>query len=278
MKKIKRLLLMLCVLTCVFSLTACGEKKNNEKPTFEFNEETYFERAKEYIQPLLEMKSADIKYYSSEEYKQSMIDYYQENGVGFNYEEYDSFTEQLNMIKETKKECGNFVDLYYDKKTKDVQYKVSKDYKKEILTYTFNAKYEKRDVKASVVFVFENGSDAEIKINLEPKYTLGETMKKALTNTLIGISTVILVLLFLSILISFFKYISKFQNWLENRKNKKDGIVIDSTENTLDTVEEEEELVDDTELVAVITAAIAASETVSAEGFVVRSIKRAKRK
>ena len=58
---------MLCVLTCVFSLTACGEKKNNEKPTFEFNEETYFERAKEYIQPLLEMKSADIKYYSSEE-------------------------------------------------------------------------------------------------------------------------------------------------------------------------------------------------------------------
>ena len=41
-------------------------------------------------------------------------------------------------------------------------------------------------------------------------------------------------------------------------------------------VAEEEELADDTELVAVIAAAIAAYEGTSTEGFRVRSIKRAK--
>jgi predicted house-cleaning noncanonical NTP pyrophosphatase (MazG superfamily) len=40
--------------------------------------------------------------------------------------------------------------------------------------------------------------------------------------------------------------------------------------------EETEELSDDLELVAVITAAIAASEGTSADGLVVRSIKRAR--
>ena len=39
-------------------------------------------------------------------------------------------------------------------------------------------------------------------------------------------------------------------------------------------IKEEEELADDTELVAVISAAIAASEGTTTEGFVVRSINR----
>ena len=43
-------------------------------------------------------------------------------------------------------------------------------------------------------------------------------------------------------------------------------------------VEEEEELADDTELVAVIAAAIAVYEGTSADGFQVRSIKRASTK
>ncbi len=43
----------------------------------------------------------------------------------------------------------------------------------------------------------------------------------------------------------------------------------------IETLEEEEELADDLELAAVITAAIAASEGVSPSGLVVRSIKRA---
>ena len=42
--------------------------------------------------------------------------------------------------------------------------------------------------------------------------------------------------------------------------------------------EEEEDLTDDLELVAVITAAIAASENTSGDGFVVRSIKKANKR
>lgn len=47
-------------------------------------------------------------------------------------------------------------------------------------------------------------------------------------------------------------------------------------DNTFDQITRKEELLDDLELVAVITAAIAASMNVPADGFVVRSIKRAK--
>ena len=36
MKKIRKFLLLMCVLTCVFSLTACGEKK--EKVSFLYDE------------------------------------------------------------------------------------------------------------------------------------------------------------------------------------------------------------------------------------------------
>lgn len=96
---------------------------------------------------------------------------------------------------------------------------------------------------------------------------------KALMNTLIGMGTVFLVLIFISFIISLFKYI--------NKTDTKKAVVAEVP--TLippapvieETEELEEELVDDTELVAVITAAIAAYAGTSSEGFQVRSIKRA---
>ena len=48
-------------------------------------------------------------------------------------------------------------------------------------------------------------------------------------------------------------------------------------ENVTSQIEAKEELADDTELVAVITAAIAASTGTSSDGFVVRSIRKSKR-
>ena len=66
-----------------------------------------------------------------------------------------------------------------------------------------------------------------------------------------------------------------------SKKNDKKNVELAAIQNTAAQIEqkeqkEEEELVGDSELVAVITAAIVASGT-STDGFVVRSVRRSKR-
>lgn len=127
--------------------------------------------------------------------------------------------------------------------------------------------YSKRDVILTVVY----DNDLSVtSISADKVYTLGETMKRAGLNTIMGIGTVFVILIIITFLISMFKYINK---WEENKK--KDNTPIEAPKAAVaKTVVSEEELVDDLEVVAVISAAIAASMNTSADGFVVRSIKR----
>ncbi len=95
-------------------------------------------------------------------------------------------------------------------------------------------------------------------------------------NTVICLAVVFTVLIFISFLISLFKYIPKLEAAL-SKKDKKTELAENAVVNTVSQIEvkeEEEELSDDLELVAVITAAIAASAGTSTDGFVVRSIRR----
>lgn len=77
------------------------------------------------------------------------------------------------------------------------------------------------------------------------------------------------------------KFISKLRGTYEEDTASAKPQVNEDTEktifdNTFDQITQREELSGDLELVAVITAAIAASLNTSTDGFVVRSIKRAK--
>lgn len=109
--------------------------------------------------------------------------------------------------------------------------------------------------------------------------------EQALLNTLMGMGTVFVVLIFISLLISLFVYIPSIERALKNRSSKKEKKAAQEERPApkrpiLEEVEEEE-LVDDGELVAVITAAIMAANggaAVSADKLVVRSIKRVKRR
>lgn len=116
-----------------------------------------------------------------------------------------------------------------------------------------------------------------IVINID--YTFGEKMAKAGLNTLLGMGTVFLVLVFIILIISLFGIIPKLQN---KKAAQKQDIATAAADNTIAQIEkreeQEDELADDLELVAVISAAIAAYEgSASADGFVVRSIKKARR-
>ena len=100
-------------------------------------------------------------------------------------------------------------------------------------------------------------------------------------NTLMGMGVVFLVLIFISWLISMFKYISVFEAKMKQKKAPAPSAAPAAVPAPAPAADPApaaapaEEACDDTELVSVIAAAIAASEgRESADGLIVRSIKR----
>lgn len=114
-------------------------------------------------------------------------------------------------------------------------------------------------------------------IAFNPVYTVGENMTKAVLNTAMGMGTVFAVLILIMFIISGFKIIYNIQNAGAKKKTSKE-IKEEAVDQTIAQIIEKEELSDDLELVAVISAAIAAYEgSASTEGFVVRSIRKQKK-
>ena len=101
-----------------------------------------------------------------------------------------------------------------------------------------------------------------------------ETIKTGLLNTVIGMLTVFAVLILISLLISSFGLISKIQN--SKTKNEVAATKVETVQPTQVQEVVEEVVEDDTELVAVITAAIMASmgDEAPADGLTVRSIRK----
>lgn len=144
------------------------------------------------------------------------------------------------------------------------------------ITFSLNAKYadaEKAGSKVTVNVVYDMTAQSTT-YTWDVKETLGRSLAAAGENTVIGILNVTLILLFLSFVISLFKYIPNG----ESKKQKELAAAQAAAPVTPAGAEpeaEDEDVTDDSELAAVITAAIAASqESAPAEGFVVRSIKR----
>lgn len=137
---------------------------------------------------------------------------------------------------------------------------------------------EKKDAVAEIIL----SNDMFFKLesaSLNPKSTFGELMAKAGLNTLIGMGTVFAVLILISLIISCFGFIPKIQAAAAKRREAKQTVEqaagIDNAVAQIAAREEESGETEDLELVAVIAAAIAAREgAASADGFVVRSIRR----
>lgn len=112
-------------------------------------------------------------------------------------------------------------------------------------------------------------------ISINPEYSMGEKLAKAGLNTLISMSVVFAVLILISLII----YAFNLFPYLEKKKQEKAKAKNAVAENTdvvtqIEKREEQQNVTDDTELIAVIAAAIAASEGTSTSDFVVRSINR----
>ena len=111
---------------------------------------------------------------------------------------------------------------------------------------------------------------------VSPVYSTKELMGQAGMNTLLGMGTVFCVLIFISFIISLLKFLPKlFGKKNEAKEEKKESKAV------APLVVADDNLVDDSELVAVITAAIYASQgscnVDSKDKLVVRSIRRVNR-
>lgn len=102
-----------------------------------------------------------------------------------------------------------------------------------------------------------------------------ETINTALSNTLVGIMVVFSALIIMSLIISLFGIIPKLQDIFAKKKAITTSETIDNVVNEI--IEKESvEVMDNTELVAVITAALMAylGDAAPSDGLVVRNIRR----
>lgn len=130
--------------------------------------------------------------------------------------------------------------------------------------------FENRPVILTYVYTYHNMQLEDITV--DQVQTLGEKMTNAALNTLMGMGVVFAVLILISLIISCFKFLSRFENKAIEQKAApaaKEPVAL-----VPPAVEEAIAQQDDLELAAVIAAAIAASTGTSTDDFVVRSIKR----
>ncbi len=129
-----------------------------------------------------------------------------------------------------------------------------------------------RDIVVTYVYAYDHETEQAVlsDASVDLVYTLGEQMEKAGMNTLLGMGTVFAVLILISLIIYAFNLIPYIQNRFSRRseETEENAVVVQIEQR------EEQELTDDRELAAVITAAIAAGTGASADSFVVRSIRR----
>ena len=119
--------------------------------------------------------------------------------------------------------------------------------------------YTNRDLSFTVVFDTTTDTPELTSMTFDKVYSLGEKMGKAGMNTLMGMGTVFVILI----------------PYLQNKKKNAADATAAKEDKVVEQIAQKEELVqDDLELVAVISAAIAAATGSSTDGFVVRSIKR----
>lgn len=191
---------------------------------------------------------------------QEEIDAYKESG--------DAFTvSAMEAWEGSRDELGDFKGLGQS----EVE-KVTNGYSVRI-----PAGFSRQD--AEFVYVYDQ-TGAPTSFNIDIQYPMQVLLQRAGLNTLMGLGIVFAMLLFLTFVISLFRFIGKAeekpQTEVEDLPTPVQSQI--QMQKPLKAAQPAKTEMDDRELVAVIAAAIAAYEGTSTDGFVVRSIRRADRR
>lgn len=244
----KKILLVLCTIACVFSMTACS--KQTEEITPVVDHESLQTSVDGLINSLAQVSDEEMESYLTVRDKMSRT--------------------MAEAWLTAKEEAGEFVSAPTEYEFVDYE-----DY----TTITGTMQFADRTAQLAVEVGYEDDDATELDylaFRINADYTKGELMIQAAQNTLMGMGSVFIILIILIFVISALGKVPGLLDSLKGKNKKVQSIPAPApVPVSTPVVEEEEELVDDLELVAVITAAIAASENTSTDGLVVRSIKRA---
>ena len=235
----KKISLLGLILILVLSFTGCGKSE-----TTEYDQATLEQYAEFVVQNFEAMTTEQLDSFS--DMRDLQLDTQLMN-VGLPVDGEDFLT-MISSWEAAEEECGAYVE--------------HGDWTMEV----------KNDGVSLIVFSFDEKGNME-SMDVSAHYSTGEILEKAGLNTVLGMGTVFVVLIFISFIIYLLGYIPKFQEKLANKDKKveeKKEAPVQAAPAPVAAAE------DDAELVAVIAAAIAAAEGTSTDGFVVRSIKRRK--
>lgn len=252
------------MITCIFGLTACGSEE--QYTTYEQQKVTYAEQmAANQVVPFFSQFMDDANTSIFDDYTWDEIEYIIANEQGMSIEG-TAVASAIESFNSAADEMGEIVAIT------GTSSKI--DDKQIIITVDIDGTI--KDAQAEVIISNDMFMVVE-SASLNPIATMGDAMTKAGLNTIIGMGTVFVVLILISAIISCFSLIPKIQAAF-SKKNKKEDEQASGIDNAVAQIAIQEESVeesDDLELVAVIAAAIAASQgAASTDGFVVRSIRK----
>ena len=241
----KKLSLILCLCFMVLGLAACGEDPKSVD---------YFGLTYDEMQSVMEQEVATLVSFTDDNraYIQS---YGSETAIKL-VETWDETTSDLGAYQG----LGEF-SITKTQDTMTVEQLFEFPGREAIVSHVYTYNYETEQAELT---------DASVDL----VYTFGEKMQKAGLNTLMGMGTVFTVLILISLIIYCFRFISVLQDKLSGKGGKAEAKAEEASAAAVAAEGRQTAPMDDLELVAVISAAVAAAGGTSADGFVVRSIRR----
>ena len=249
----RKISLLLCILALSLGLTGCVQKENVAYDA------QALEASCEQILYLVGSGQITDEYIESlSEWEQGYLMATMAGQIGVQMEA-DALVTAVQGWNASFEECGQYLqhgDYTFEATSSKV-------------TAVAPAQFSERE--ANLEFVFDEDLKLE-SFTVSAQYSIGEILTKAGLNTVLGMGTVFAVLIFMAWVISMIKYIPAILDKLSKKKTEAPQQPKAPVQAAPAVVEEE--YVDDTELIAVIAAAIATAEGTSTDGFVVRSIRR----
>ena len=258
-QNMKRMLLVLCMAVCFFALSACGSASEEAvEPISPEIEQTMSDGAKSYLEQFASYSDEDLaaQLKQAEKQKNTVI---------------ESAISSWTSSKDDLGKMGEIQSVTVERADDDSY------------TAVVQASFEKRNLTFSLtaeesVSSYGGTSLVPTELSFVVNYSFGEKMEKAALNTLMG-----MVLIFTSLIISSFKKVNEIE---ANVKAKKAGAeapaaapapvqtAAPAAAPARTAAPAAGNAANDGELVAVITAAIAAATGVPADSVNIRSITR----
>ena len=268
MKKIfKRLLVILCLLCICAPLMACGKKTE----TIGYEERDLKNTAYQIVGMIASFNAESYNMLQTEYEPDQISEILASQGLNVDGE---AVISAVGSFLDSKSELG---DVSVESiKENDIMIEAGADEVKVTVKVTGNGKDTKGNPRTADIEMLFNERLKMTSAVTNINRSIGENMTNAALNTLLGMGTVFAVLILIALVINCFKYIGVIEKSLKEKKNapKERAEAID---NALGQIIENESQNDPGELIAVISAAIAAYEAQSGGqngGYVVRSIKR----